>query len=236
MMNGLLGTATGQMAPFHNHHHYSAGSSTSHHFGQMYAPHQRSSFAIQELLGLNSCRSQNGSSPDLMDTTNGVVPGSLSSMYPFPTLGGTNASAVGAGGHHRMAGVVDAGSSSFLREQQLTAGPGPGGSPFCPWRFDPLTASQQHTSHGMVGGPAAPRFSGVSRHTGEDLNFGYKHSVADEAIEWKWLSATLIPISLDSLTSTPVCLVSWCDPSPDPMTPPARLAPIYSTWRKLPVI
>ncbi|XP_076464741.1 visual system homeobox 2-like [Babylonia areolata] len=174
MMNGLLSTAPGQMPHFPNHHpHYSAGGNPSHHhFGQMYTP-QRSSFAIQELLGLNSCR-QNGSSPELMDS-NGVVAGSLSGMYPFPTLGGTNASAaMGAGGPHGHGQP-----SSFLRaEQQLTAAGGPGGGPFCPWRFDALTSQPHTVSQGM--GPAAPRFSGVSRHTGDDLNFGYKHSVADE--------------------------------------------------------
>lgn len=153
------------MSPFPNHN-YGAGN-TAHHFGQMYSQ-QRSSFAIQELLGLNSCR-QNGSSPDLMDSS-GVVPGSLPGMYHLPNLGTSNASMPGS---HRVPGV-DAQPPSFLREQPMATAAG-GGS-FCPWRFDPLT-SQPHVPQGMA--PAAPRFSGVGRH-GDDLNFGFKHNIADD--------------------------------------------------------
>ena len=178
MMNGLLGPTPGQMTSFPNHHpHYGGGGggNTAHHFGQMYTAPQRSSFAIQELLGLSSCRQAgHSSSPDLLDT-GGAVPGTLPGMYHLPALGAPNPSMAGS---HR----VDAQTSSFLREQPLATGgggggSGPPGSSFCPWRFDPLT-SQSHVPQGMTPG-AAPRFSGVSRH-GEDLSFGYKHNIADD--------------------------------------------------------
>ncbi|KAK7483524.1 hypothetical protein BaRGS_00025198 [Batillaria attramentaria] len=162
MMNGLLSTAAaGQMSAFPNHHY---GTGNPHHFSQMYSQ-QRSSFAIQELLGLNSCR-QNGASPEIMDT-NSVVPSSLPGMYHLPSLANSNPPMSSA---HRVG--VDGQASSFLREQPSGT---PGGSSFCPWRFD--LASQPPVPQSMA--PAAPRFPGVSRH-GEDLNFGYKHNIADE--------------------------------------------------------
>ncbi|XP_070181167.1 visual system homeobox 2-like [Littorina saxatilis] len=167
MMNGLLNSA-GQMSSFPNHNYSGAGNTPHHHFGQMYSQ-QRSSFAIQELLGLNSCR-QNGASPDLMDT-NGVVSGSLPGMYHLPSLGPSN---TGMPGGHRVPGM-DGQAPSFLREQPM--GGGAGGGPFCPWRFDPLTSQSPHMPQGMS--PAAPRFPGISRH-GDDLNFGFKHNIADD--------------------------------------------------------
>lgn len=161
-MNGLLSSATaGQMSPFQNHHY----NASNHHFSQMYSQ-QRSSFAIQELLGLNSCR-QNGASPEIMDT-NSVVPSSLSGMYHLPGLSTGNASM----SSHRVG--VDGQTSSFLREQQNGA---TGGTTFCPWRFD--LASQPPVPQTIS--PAAPRFHGVTR-PGEDVNFGYKHNIADEGM------------------------------------------------------
>lgn len=53
-MNGLLNPSVSAISPFQTHF---PGSS---HLGQMYASQQRPSFAIQELLGLNSgCRGPN---------------------------------------------------------------------------------------------------------------------------------------------------------------------------------
>ncbi|PVD26305.1 hypothetical protein C0Q70_13976 [Pomacea canaliculata] len=172
-MNGLLSTAAaGQMSPFPNHH-YSPGNHHHHHhhhhFSQMYSQ-QRSSFAIQELLGLNSCR-QSGASPDIMDS-NPVVPpppsSSLSGMYHLSGLTGSGNTAMSS--HHRVA--MDNQTTSFLREQSNGA---TGGSTFCPWRFD--LASQASVSQTMA--PSGPRFPAVNRH-GDDLNFGYKHNIADE--------------------------------------------------------
>ncbi|XP_076442829.1 visual system homeobox 2-like [Babylonia areolata] len=165
MMNSLLSTAASSMGTFPgSSQQYSGAGTGPGGLGQVYGQ-QRSSFAIQELLGLASCR-QNPSPPDLLDSGHGVMPATLPAMYHLPA-----ALPASMGGSHR--GDPAQPPHSFLRGDQPAMGAGTG-STFCPWRFDPLT-SQPHVAQGMA--PAAPRFS--SRH-GDDLSFGYKHNIADD--------------------------------------------------------
>ena len=142
-MNGLLATSSSQMSQFQNH--YSSGGP----FGQMYSQ-QRPSFAIQEILGLNSCR-QN-SSPDIMDHSS-MAPSGLTGMY-FP---GLNTNPMGP----------DPSTATFLREQQQQPT-----STFCPWRFDLSQAAAPQSI-------TASRFSGA-RPNVDDFNFPYKPNTPEE--------------------------------------------------------
>ena len=203
-MNGLLGSA-GQMSPFPQHQAVSPYGSGPHghsngHLGSMYGQHQRSSFAIQELLGLNSaCRSagggsQTGASPDpphLGDGHNGSMmshasPGAaLSSMYPFPAFSSSSAAALGSAvnaAHRGMTEAVNAahrgmteGHNAFLREQPMASST-PG---FCPWRFDPLTSQGGMAGQGMS--PTSGRFGAVGMGPrGDELSYAFKHSMVDD--------------------------------------------------------
>ncbi|KAL8596611.1 hypothetical protein ACOMHN_051940 [Nucella lapillus] len=160
MMNGLLSSAAGTMGTFPGSSQQYSGVGTGT-LGQVYSQ-QRSSFAIQELLGLASCR-QNVPSPDLLESS-GHVMGTLPSVYHLPGL-----QPPVPPGHRDPAQAA-----AFLRGDQGGMGTASSAGPFCPWRFDPLT-SQPHVAQGMT--PAAPRFTG--RH-GDDLSFGYKHNIADD--------------------------------------------------------
>ncbi|KAK6998868.1 forkhead box protein B2, partial [Biomphalaria glabrata] len=176
-MNGLLqmGSGPAQMPPGFSHPHHGHYNSNAHHhhhhhthphLGQLYQQ-QRPSFAIQEILGLG-CRQPTSPSPvgdgGLMDPSAGIsaVQNSLGGMY-FP-------------GQHMPQGLQNEPQNQGYHQ----SGPQHGGShphaaatgPLYPWRFDLTSTTTPQTLPG-------PRFPGVGRHA-EELNFGYKHNIADE--------------------------------------------------------
>ncbi|KAK0056006.1 visual system homeobox 2 [Biomphalaria pfeifferi] len=176
-MNGLLqmGSGPAQMPPGFSHPHHGHYNSNAHHhhhhhthphLGQLYQQ-QRPSFAIQEILGLG-CRQPTSPSPvgdgGLMDPSAGIsaVQNSLGGMY-FP-------------GQHMPQGLQNDPQNQGYHQ----SGPQHGGShphaaatgPLYPWRFDLTSTTTPQTLPG-------PRFPGVGRHS-EELNFGYKHNIADE--------------------------------------------------------
>ncbi|XP_059161139.1 visual system homeobox 2-like [Physella acuta] len=166
-MNGLLqmGSGHGQMAPgftHPHHHHYNSGNHHHHHhphahLGQLYQQ-QRPSFAIQEILGLG-CRQPTSPSPvgdpGLMDPGLSAVQNSLGGMYfPGQTQGLQN----------------EPQNQGYQPSHQHGATHSSAPGSLYPWRFDLTPTSTPQTL-------PAPRFPGVSR---EELNFGYKHNIADE--------------------------------------------------------
>ncbi|CAL1527509.1 unnamed protein product [Lymnaea stagnalis] len=177
-MNGLLqmSSGPGQMPPAfgHPHHpHYNGGNHHHHHhhhhphahLGQLYQQ-QRPSFAIQEILGLG-CRQPTSPSPvgdgGLMDPSTGLsaVQNSLGGMY--------------FSGQSVQQGLQNDPQNQGYQTGHQHGGPhthstAPGS--LYPWRFDLTPTSTPQTL-------PAPRFPGVGRH-GEELNFGYKHNIADE--------------------------------------------------------
>lgn len=181
-MNGLLqmASAPGQMSPAfnhphhphyngsnHHHHHHHHPTHTHHpaHLGQLYQQ-QRPSFAIQEILGLG-CRQPTsppaGGDAGLVDHSGGlsVVQNSLSGMY----FSGPSVSQCLQSESQNQSYQT---SSHHATSHQHSSGPGS----LYPWRFDLTSSSTPQTL-------PAPRFPGVGRHA-EELNFGYKHNIADE--------------------------------------------------------
>ncbi|KAJ8309280.1 hypothetical protein KUTeg_014154 [Tegillarca granosa] len=122
-MNTVLNSQPTQMSNYQTHYN------TNGHFPQMYnAQPQRSSFAIQEILGLanvSSCR-QNPS-PDILDTL-----GMTSSMHISTTLSSGNINGNINLDHHQQ-------TQNFYREQI----PQTSNSSFCPWRIDTLNHQNQ---------------------------------------------------------------------------------------------
>ncbi|KAH9507226.1 hypothetical protein Btru_056656 [Bulinus truncatus] len=185
-MNGLLqmGSGPAQMTPgfSHPHHgHYNGGSHHHHHhhhhhphhphLGQLYQQ-QRPSFAIQEILGLG-CRQPTSPSP--------VGDGGLMD----PTSAGISAVQNSLGGMYFAGQHVSQALQNEPQNQGYQTGPPPqhggggphahasaGSGPLYPWRFDLTPSTTPQTL-------PTPRFPGVGRH-GEELNFGYKHNIADE--------------------------------------------------------
>ncbi|XP_055956946.1 visual system homeobox 2-like [Patella vulgata] len=152
-MNGLLSSATQQMTSFQNQF------SGAGHFGQMYTQ-QRPSFAIQEILGLNTSCRQNPS-PEVVDHSP-MPPSSFPGVY-FP---GFNAGGLPS----------DPSGTTFLREQQPT-----NPSPFCPWRFDLSQSAPQNI-------PQSRFPCHVTRPT-EDVNFNFKHNNLEEVQRQSCLQA-----------------------------------------------
>lgn len=113
-----------QMHSFQNHY------GNSGHFSHMYQQNQRSSFAIQELLGLGNPACRQNTSPE-MDPQN-LSPGNLvyiSRDYPMYSHGNYN------GPNIHQESMIQ--SYANIREP-TPQHQAPAGSPFCPWRFDPL--------------------------------------------------------------------------------------------------
>lgn len=177
-MNGLLqmSSGPGQMPASFNHPHHPHYNSSNHHhhpphhhhahLGQLYQQ-QRPSFAIQEILGLG-CRQPTSPSPvgdsGLMDHSGSLtaVQNSLSGMY-FPSAPSVSQC------------LQNDQQNQGYHTSSHHAGPHPhssGHSAIYPWRFDLTPSSTPQTL-------PTPRFPGVGRH-GDELNFGYKHSIADE--------------------------------------------------------
>lgn len=102
-------------------HHY--GNMNTGNYSQMNVlPNsaQRSSFAIHEILGLNTTPCRQNPSPDILDNL-GICPSN--SMYPAGVNGGGMNPAYGAEPQH----------PNYYREIPQSQN-----NSFCPWRFDSL--------------------------------------------------------------------------------------------------
>lgn len=161
-MGGLLHANPGQMSGFQNH--YGNGGN----FNPMYPQNQRPSFAIQELLGLGNTACRQNTSSEFLESTGNLM--YISRDFPM----------YGAGSYSGPHLPQDSINPNYvnIREptpQLHTSTP----SPFCPWRFDPLTQTTvTNQSH------VQPMTSVMPRHT-DNITYNYKMSpVHDQGEEW----------------------------------------------------
>lgn len=148
-MAGLINVNTQQMSGFQNP--YNNGG----HFSPMYPQNQRSSFAIQELLGLGNTACRQNMSPDLMDSQAGMSSGNL--MYlprDLPMYNHCNFNTPPQI-HQEPMGQSYVNVNVNVRESHHQPNTG---STFCPWRVETLTQTTVHNQphvHPMT--PAMPK-------------------------------------------------------------------------------
>lgn len=164
-MGGILNANSAQMSHFQNPY------GNNGHYNQMYPANQRSSFAIQEILGLGNPACRQNTSPEIMDTQS-MSPGNF--MYisrDFPISynhGGYNGSPLTG---------QDTMNQNYLNVRDPMQQPPQTSqnSPFCPWRFDGLAqtpVSNQTLMPSMT--------SSMPRHI-DNVNYGYKTSPGTES-------------------------------------------------------
>ncbi|KAL3873125.1 hypothetical protein ACJMK2_036281 [Sinanodonta woodiana] len=151
-MNSFINCPPSQMSHFQGHY------GGNGHFGQMYSPNQRPSFAIQEILGLGqTCRQS--SSPEMLEN-----PGNL--MYISRDFSG-----FGPGTFNSVM-PQDAVNQNYLRDQSVQ-----NNSLHCSWRFDNM-GQPTINNHAPV-----QTMNPVSQRVNENFNFGTKSAqTLDEAL------------------------------------------------------
>ncbi|KAK3608589.1 hypothetical protein CHS0354_042581 [Potamilus streckersoni] len=150
-MNSFINCPPSQMSHFQGHY------GGNGHFGQMYSPNQRPSFAIQEILGIGqTCRQS--SSPEMLEN-----PGNL--MYISRDFSG-----FGAGTFNSVM-PQEAVNQNYLRDPNVQ-----NNSLHCSWRFDNM-------GQPTINNPAPVQtMNPVTQKMNENFNFGIKGAQALEEV------------------------------------------------------
>jgi len=176
-MGGLINSSGPQMSGFQNPY------GGSGHFGQMYPPNQRPSFAIQELLGLSgsTCR-QNVNvnvntdilDPQSMPSSNLMYFSRELPMYNHCS-GGYNPTSAAPMHQEPMSQSYVNVNVNNVRDTLPSHHQGNASSPFCPWRVpDGLSQSGLPPQPHMAGMPTS-----IARH-GDAPTYNYKLSPLSE--------------------------------------------------------